>query len=335
MKSLTDYFKEKASIAISIDGDSEYFVIKPLGTVLRGKTELGNTLGEFIEFDFNEFKTDIEYIYNNNLFSSDNLSYRFDSNCNPGRGIGSSTMPYVNLFLFPLFSELFYESKNNLPIDKALKLIEKYNSIQPKIKKLYINTLSLPNDKKIFDEYNRYINSTNSRPLSCKGETKFMSVFNECDDMLCFFPESITDMMNYLLIQYIKRDLHFRTCKFCDRPFALIKKYNSDFCNRSIYDTGQERTCKNYGKYLVYGYTKTPNPIPIIKRNPIITKQYTKAYKTHHARIRNGKMTQEQFTAWVTEAKEKRNDALSGKMSTEDFINWLESDLKINKKNNH
>jgi hypothetical protein len=59
--------------------------------------------------------------------------------------------------------------------------------------------------------------------------------------------------------------------------------------------------------------------------NPVI-RAYTKAYKTHNARVRYGMMTKEEFLSWSKAARWRRDECIAGKMSPEDFQAWLDHD---------
>ena len=50
---------------------------------------------------------------------------------------------------------------------------------------------------------------------------------------------------------------------------------------------------------------------------------YNRAYKTHHARIRNGKMTKSDFCVWSAEAKQKLNEVRAGQLDIAEFQKWL------------
>lgn len=50
---------------------------------------------------------------------------------------------------------------------------------------------------------------------------------------------------------------------------------------------------------------------------------YRKAYKTHFARIRSGKMTQDQFDLWKSEATENRQLVESGSLDFDKYAAWL------------
>ena len=50
---------------------------------------------------------------------------------------------------------------------------------------------------------------------------------------------------------------------------------------------------------------------------------YRKAYKTHFARIRTGKMNKEEFDAWKQEAAKKRKQAENDEMDFDEYAKWL------------
>ena len=60
-------------------------------------------------------------------------------------------------------------------------------------------------------------------------------------------------------------------------------------------------------------------------KNPA-TREFTRSYKAHNARVRYGTMTKAEFTAWSKDARAKRADCVAGKLSLEDFVAWLDSD---------
>ena len=60
-------------------------------------------------------------------------------------------------------------------------------------------------------------------------------------------------------------------------------------------------------------------------KNPA-TREFTRSYKAHNARVRYGTMTKAEFTAWSKDARAKRADCVAGKLSFEDFVAWLDSD---------
>jgi hypothetical protein len=62
-----------------------------------------------------------------------------------------------------------------------------------------------------------------------------------------------------------------------------------------------------------------------------IRKEYHKAYKRNHSRVRVGTMTQAEFLEWSDEAREKRDQCIAGVMSKDEFMEWVNNDRKYNK----
>lgn len=54
-------------------------------------------------------------------------------------------------------------------------------------------------------------------------------------------------------------------------------------------------------------------------------KAYNKAYKTHYARIKYGKITKEEFKEWAELARQRRDEVTKGDMSLEFYIEWLKN----------
>ena len=50
---------------------------------------------------------------------------------------------------------------------------------------------------------------------------------------------------------------------------------------------------------------------------------YNRAYKTHHARIRSGKMKENHFSLWRMEAKEMLERVRAGELELGDFKKWV------------
>lgn len=59
---------------------------------------------------------------------------------------------------------------------------------------------------------------------------------------------------------------------------------------------------------------------------------YTRAYRTRHARIGNGIMTENEFRSWKKTAKNKLDMVRSGDLALDDFEDWLESDRIVPRK---
>ena len=126
---------------------------------------------------------------------------------------------------------------------------------------------------------------------------------------------NIYDICNFMIYQYLKNNLELRSCKYCGNYFAVKRTSKAEYCNRLI--EGSEKTCKQVGAARLYNKRLMEEPA---------AKAYSKAYKTHNARIRYGLMTRWEFQDWAIKAREKRDLCLDGKLSLEEYEAWLESD---------
>lgn len=85
-----------------------------------------------------------------------------------------------------------------------------------------------------------------------------------------------------------------------------------EYCNRIA--EGETRPCSEIGSERAFK-KKLEEDCPL--------KIYNKAYSTHHARMRNGKMSQDEFNVWFKKAKEKLNLVRENKFDVEAFEEWL------------
>lgn len=101
------------------------------------------------------------------------------------------------------------------------------------------------------------------------------------------------------------------------------------------------RKCKNCGKYFVVNNRKTVYCDRIDESGACCSaigsnrsfqqkleedealKLYTRAYKTHFARVRKKKMTQEDFSDWCSNAKRNLNKVRKGELAISTFQEWL------------
>lgn len=59
------------------------------------------------------------------------------------------------------------------------------------------------------------------------------------------YPESIYDVIDYILRECIKREQPIRKCKNCQKYFAIRGRTDTEYCSRPIDDMG--RTCRDLG----------------------------------------------------------------------------------------
>ena len=59
------------------------------------------------------------------------------------------------------------------------------------------------------------------------------------------------------------------------------------------------------------------------RSNDLVFKAYRKEYKKRFARIKAGKLTQKEFSAWSEQAREKRSECDEGALTLKEFERWL------------
>lgn len=239
--------------------------------------------------------------------------------------------------------QLYYEQGKRLGTDEIERQMTYYTELQPKLLYLAENFFeaSKPEDmtaryftqrqalgEKGAAEWNNYL-PLSYREVSygpvMKGANGFFpydDILNEeqRNDIQDFFADTLNteraeDFTQFILAEYIRRDLRFRVCKFCGRYFGIMGNTRLEFCDRLI--DGSTKTCKEMGSLRLYEKRKLEEPA---------IKEYKRSYKAHNARIRYGLMTREEFNTWSQEARRKRDDCVAGKLSLEEFVAWLDSD---------
>ena len=129
------------------------------------------------------------------------------------------------------------------------------------------------------------------------------------------YPNTVRDLYNYLKAYCLPLPLAIHKCKNCGRYFVVTGNITQDYCTRLM--EGSEKTCRQMGAVVQYQSRQMKNPA---------TREFTRSYKAHNARVRYGTMTKAEFTAWSKEARAKRADCIAGKLPLEEFVAWLDSD---------
>ena len=129
------------------------------------------------------------------------------------------------------------------------------------------------------------------------------------------YPNTVRDLYNYLKAYCLRLPLPIHKYKNCGRYFVVTGNITQDYCTRLM--EGSEKTCRQMGAVVQYQSRQMKNPA---------TREFTRSYKAHNARVRYGTMSKAEFTAWSKTAREKRDACVAGKLPLEDFVAWLDSD---------
>ena len=125
-------------------------------------------------------------------------------------------------------------------------------------------------------------------------------------------------LMRFELMKMITQEVFIKRCANCKRYFILDGRTDVEYCSRPITDQ-QEKACKDIGALNKY--------MDKVKANPI-RKEYHRAYKRNHSRLRVGTMSQTEFLEWSDVAQEKRDQCLAGEIDKDEFMEWINQDRK-------
>lgn len=156
---------------------------------------------------------------------------------------------------------------------------------------------------------------TTARPVKLSylaesaNKSEMIAIARTCYSKMSF------DLYRFFRNEYVLGRLKIKTCKNCSKFFVTKDYVGLEYCNRL--SPGSSLTCRAIGPTRIYQNRQKMNPI---------MREYTRAYRTHNARIRYGIINKEEFKRWSAEARQRRDMCLAGKMPFEDFVAWLDSD---------
>ena len=122
----------------------------------------------------------------------------------------------------------------------------------------------------------------------------------------------LDDLLKFELYHTLKSDLIIRKCKHCGEYFVVRGRIDTEYCDRI--KEGETKPCSIIGATRSYWGSKLEDPIHI---------EFQKAYKRNHSRQRVGKMTNLEFYEWSEEARSKRGECETGRLTLEEFRAWL------------
>ena len=129
-------------------------------------------------------------------------------------------------------------------------------------------------------------------------------------------------LMRFELMKVITQEVFIKKCANCGRYFILDGRTDVEYCSRPLTDQ-PEKVCKDIG--ALHKYMDKVNADPI-------RKEYHKAYKRNHSRLRVGSITQSEFLEWSDEAQQKRDQCLAGEIDKEKFFEWINQDRRYMKR---
>lgn len=322
------------------------------------KNKLGTTLLKFLNYDFTDFNSFVEFIYNYGLPA---LVFN-----NGDKDIGNSFNEYTNLnitndkkniFLtekdFILVCKNNYEERKKFLIDYQTQFKTIINFINNLLNLEYLENLSIAERFFIYKQadftnysdmsivLNSYISlaydvepmkylNMNLRPNKGNFEKKAKALSEyiknyptEYNDelfiSLCFNCHIIEAACFISILELIKNNTPIYICKNCGNYFIPSSKKNTLYCN-NIYEHG--KTCQEIGAMITYNEKLKKDEINSLYRKTLSAK------KMLANRNPDIPMYLEKYEKWKNEANEFKKDIKLGKKTEEEFKKWIEDTRK-------
>ncbi len=128
------------------------------------------------------------------------------------------------------------------------------------------------------------------------------------------YPKTIYDLIDYFLRECVQREQRMRVCKNCGLYFAVKGSGTAEYCDVTTDEKG--RVCKEIGAFVHWSQSK---------ENDEIFKVYRREYKKRFAWTKTGKITPATLYAWGERAREKKAECEAGKISLEEYQEWLKN----------
>lgn len=210
-----------------------------------------------------------------------------------------------------------YESAIDLLPHKQIAHIPSHiDQMQKQIKALIAKALDIDGEKKsVSEKMVEYYNAAGDDTLNtfrfCPQPMSF-EVIGHKTFAEVLYPKDIYDLIDYAVRECVKRETRMRVCKNCGHWFAITGRANVEYCDLTVDSKG--RTCKEIG--AIQTWTKS-------KSGDDVFKEYRREYKRRFAWIKAGKIEPSAFYIWSAEAREKKAECESGKITLEEFSEWL------------
>ena len=124
---------------------------------------------------------------------------------------------------------------------------------------------------------------------------------------------TIQDILELEFTKMLEQNIRFRKCRRCGRYFIMKGNYDTHYCDRIA--EGETRTCQELAAAEKYKEKIADN-----KAIPI----YNKYYKRYAARVKVRQIKEDDFKKWRYKAITLRDDCAEGKLTVEEYIQWME-----------
>lgn len=127
------------------------------------------------------------------------------------------------------------------------------------------------------------------------------------------WPNTIRDIIDFSLRDFVTRGTPVRRCKNCGRYFPLTVRVSAEYCERPSASGKVCRATASASKWVEE------------RRDNKVFREYRREYKRRFAWIKAGKITAEDFYAWSEQAREQKAQCDEGKITLEEYREWLKT----------
>ena len=204
-----------------------------------------------------------------------------------------------------------------LPHKQLRHIPSDLDTLQKQIMRLFQDVLDIDDGKKrpVHEKLQAYLDKEKREPLYAYQFRPISTIYERTGNGTfaeVLHPTSISDLVEFSLRECVKREQRMRICSYCGKYFAIPRRNTAEFCNLTVDENGH--TCREVGAVKRWAEKKNSDEL---------FKEYRREYKKRFNWIKAGKISPGAFYAWSAAAKGKRDECAAGKMSFDEFKEWL------------
>nr|WP_325236425.1 DUF6076 domain-containing protein [uncultured Oscillibacter sp.] len=138
--------------------------------------------------------------------------------------------------------------------------------------------------------------------------------FEPVDESACglvLWPDTIRDIIDFSLRDFVTRGTPVRRCKNCGRYFPLVVRISAEYCERPGTSGKVCRATASASKWAEE------------RRDDKVFREYRREYKRRFAWIKAGRIEPDAFYTWSEQAREKKAECEEGRITLEEYREWL------------
>ena len=138
--------------------------------------------------------------------------------------------------------------------------------------------------------------------------------FEPVDESACglvLWPDTIRDIIDFSLRDFVTRGTPVRRCTNCGRYFPPVVRISAEYCERPGTSGKVCRATASASKWAEE------------RRDDKVFREYRREYKRRFAWIKAGRIEPDAFYTWSEQAREKKAECEEGRITLEEYREWL------------